>query len=88
MKPIKGSSKIQMQKTPLMGVIPEFLTTPCPSVHLHLCTYFNSGMAGAITVIFYVVKVWTLRFGIKYSSTGYMPIWGVNNGTTFGLPNK
>ena len=45
-------------------------------------------MAGAITMIFYVVKVWTLRFGIKYSSTGYMPIWGANNGATFGLPKK
>ena len=58
--------------------------TPCPTVHLILCTYFNSGMAGPITMTFYVVKVWTLRFCIKYSSIGYMPICGVNNGATFG----
>ena len=45
-------------------------------------------MAGQIMMIFYVVKVWTLRFGIKYSSTGYMPIWGANNGATFRLPEK
>ena len=48
--------------------------TPCPTVHLILCTYFNSRMAGPITMKFYVVKIWTLRFGIKHSSTGYMPI--------------
>ena len=41
-------------------------------------------MAGPIMMIFYVVKVWTLRFCIKYSSIGYMPICGVNNGATFG----
>ena len=41
-------------------------------------------MAGPITMRFYVVKIWTLRFGIKYSSTGYMPIYGANNGTTYG----
>ena len=40
-------------------------------------------MAGPITMIFYMVKIWTLRFGIKYSSTGYMPIYGANNGATF-----
>ena len=40
-------------------------------------------MAGSITMRFYVVKIWTLRFGIKYSSIGYMPIWGANNGATF-----
>ena len=40
-------------------------------------------MAGPITMIFYVVKIWTLRFGIKYSSIGYLPICGVNNGATF-----
>ena len=31
--------------------------TPCPSVHYNLCTYFNSGMAGPITMIFYEVKI-------------------------------
>ena len=62
--------------------------TPCPSVHLHLCTYFNSGMAGQITMIFYVVKVRTLRFGIKYSSIGYMSICGANNRATFGHRKK
>ena len=32
-------------------------TTLCPSVHYNLCTYFNSGMAGPITMIFYEVKI-------------------------------
>ena len=45
-------------------------------------------MAGPITIIFYVVKIWTLRFVIKYSSTGYMPIYGANNGATFGQWKK
>ena len=40
-------------------------------------------MAGPITMRFYVVKIWTHRFGIKYSSTGYTPIYGANNGDTF-----
>ena len=40
-------------------------------------------MAGPIKMIFYMIKIWTLRFGIKYSSIGYMPIWGANNMTTF-----
>ena len=44
-------------------------------------------MAGPITMRFYVVKIWTLRFGIKYSSIGYMPICGANNGATFGHYN-
>ena len=39
-------------------------------------------------MIFYVVKVWTLRFVIKYSSIGYMPICGVSNGSTFGQCKK
>ena len=59
------------------------LGTPCPSDNLILCTYFNSGMAGPITMRFYMVKIWTLRFGIKYSSTGFMPIYCANNGDTF-----
>ena len=58
-------------------------STPCPTVNLILCTYLNSGMAGPITMRFHVVKIWTLRFGIKYSSIGYMPIYGANNGATF-----
>ena len=35
-----------------------------------------------------MVKIWTLRFGIKYSSIGYMPIFGANNGATFGQLKK
>ena len=45
-------------------------------------------MAGPITMRFYMVKLGTGRFCIKYSSIGYMPIWGANNGATFGLPKK
>ena len=35
-------------------------------------------MARLITMILNVVKVWNLRFVLKYSSVGYMPICGVN----------
>ena len=34
-------------------------------------------------MILYVVKIWTLRFCIKYSSMAHMPLCGVNNGATF-----
>ena len=42
-------------------------------------------MAGPITIRFYMVKIWTLRFGIKYSSIGYMSIYGANNRDTFEM---
>ena len=35
-------------------------------------------MARLITMTLYVVKVWSLRFILKYSSIEYMPICGVN----------
>ena len=34
-------------------------------------------MAGQISMIFYTVKLGTGRFVIKYSTIGYMLIWGV-----------
>ena len=47
-----GSEKyLQLRKK---GVL---TTTPCPSVHYNLCTYFPSGMAGPITMIFSEVKI-------------------------------
>ena len=75
--------KYQYKKKIVFEVV-LFVSTPCPSINLNLCTYFNSRMAGPITMIFYEVKIWTLRFCIKYSSMGYMPICGANNGATFG----
>ena len=45
-------------------------------------------MAGPITMSFCVVKIGTGRFGIKYSSIGYMPIWGANNGLLLDIGKK
>ena len=60
------------------------VTTPCPSILYNLCTYFNSGMAGPITMIFYEVKIWTLMFVLKCDTMGYMPKCGRNSWVTFG----
>ena len=37
-------------------------------------------MAGPITMIFYEVKIWTLRFRIKYRRSLYVPIWNTQWG--------
>ena len=65
-----------------MGIV--ICNTPCPSVQSNFGTYFISGMAGQISMIFYMVKLGTGRFVIKYSTIGYMTISGGNSWVTFG----
>ena len=45
-------------------------------------------MADQIRMIFYVVKLWTGRFVIKYNTIGYMPICGENSWVNLGQRKK